>query len=280
MLVGSRHYDHYLNNSFENFTADLIYNHLQSGTLFIDIGAHYGYYTLLAGTKYPENKIIAFEPEPSNYDLLKKNIEMNKLTNVDIYNLAVSNEEGIKEFAVAEHSSRSGFYEPYLSNILKKINVKTVVIDNVVKDDIPLKIMIKIDAEGHEIFIIEGMRRLLESTKDVELFIEYNPDMIKKSGNRPEKLLETLNQCGFDIYIIDDERRLTFKLDGLKNYQRYFDDHNFNKNYCNLLCIKSERSLNLCIFSHSSMLAGSERGLLELTAGLINEYQALYHYFT
>jgi len=59
----------------------------------IDIGAHIGTFTIFMGNKHPHLKIFSFEPDPHNFKLLQKNIEINKQTNVKAFNLAVADKK-------------------------------------------------------------------------------------------------------------------------------------------------------------------------------------------
>ncbi len=278
MAVSPKYIDHYIQNAYENFTADLLLNLSKDNTIFIDIGAHFGFYTLLIGSKRKNNKIVAFEPVPENFDILKKNIELNDIKNVDVYNLAVSNKCETTKFNVAEHSCSSGFYHHPLSETVKTIDVEALTIDDFLRgSDIShdLPVIIKIDTEGHDLIVLEGMKETLKSIEDVKLFIELNPKCLKSAGYQPEDLLEKVSQLGFDIYVIEDEYRETYKLTDIKKWNDYFGKGNYGRTYFNILCIKKQKSLSVCIFSHSSQLAGAERSLLELTTELIRDQGAI-----
>ncbi len=73
----------YLIGEYEPETTDLFVSLLHEGDVVVDIGAHIGYYTLLAArTVGKDGKVFAFEPDPDNYALLVKNVEMNGYNNV------------------------------------------------------------------------------------------------------------------------------------------------------------------------------------------------------
>ncbi|HXV79368.1 MAG TPA: FkbM family methyltransferase, partial [Candidatus Binatia bacterium] len=80
MLVTPRYVGHYRENTYEEFTADLLSNTIKDGTCFIDVGAHSGFYSLLVGSKNVNSRIIAFEPVPETFSLLQSNLELNGLT--------------------------------------------------------------------------------------------------------------------------------------------------------------------------------------------------------
>ena len=82
-------------NSYEKEQTILFRKLVDEGMNVVDIGANIGYYTLLAAELVGEKgKVFAFEPEPSNYDLLLRNVEINGYKNVTVVRKAVSNETG------------------------------------------------------------------------------------------------------------------------------------------------------------------------------------------
>ncbi|MDI6896840.1 FkbM family methyltransferase, partial [Methanocella conradii] len=275
MLVTPEVYSNYNNETYDRFSLELLEHHMHEGTLFIDVGAHYGYYSLVVGTKYPNNRIIAFEPSPQNYEILKYNVEQNGLKNIKLYSLAVSDKDEERDFLIAEHSDNCGFYDHPLTRMVGKVKVKTIALDTLINDVPESHVIIKIDVEGHEISALNGMANLLKRIENVELFVEFNPKMIQKSGRKPEDLLRLIDRMGFDIFFIEDDKRETYKIRDPNDWNSYFAYKSSTKSYYNMLCIKKNRSLSLCIFSHSSQLEGAERGLLELTTELIRDYGAL-----
>ncbi len=277
MLVTASHRAHYRHNAYEDFTADLLLSLSRDAALFIDVGAHYGFYTLAFGTAHPDRKILAFEPAPENFDVLTRNIELNRLQNVDAYNLAVLNQNGRKNFNVASHSSHSSFYLHHLSDTIRTVEVQVVSLDDFLKDVPSGSIVVKIDAEGSELEILNGMASLLQKKEDIRLVIEFNPNSSRAAGHDPGALLHEIHQFGFDLYFIDDETRQTFKLtlDRLDQWASYFGTGNFGKDYFNVFAVQRAKSLNICFFAHSALLRGAERSLVELATELVHDHGAI-----
>ena len=200
MLVAPRYLHHYLQNAYEEFTVDLLLNNSKERILFIDIGAHYGFYSLLLAKTHKKNKIIAFEPVPENYEIIKRNLWLNNFENIEVHNLAVSNKDEIRRFNISEASDLCGFYQHPLAKTIKEIEVRTVALDNFIKDPPKVSTIIKIDTEGHEGYVLEGMRNFLRNIEDVKLILEFNPKMLTKAGYEQEKFLEGIYHSGFDIY--------------------------------------------------------------------------------
>jgi FkbM family methyltransferase len=274
MLVTPRYVGHYHENIYEEFTADLVSNITKDGMCFIDVGAHYGFYSLLIGSSNKNSKIIAFEPVPESFSLLVKNVELNELKNIQVYNLAVSDRDETKIFNITEASDSAGFYQHPLTSTLKTIEVRTLALDDFLADIAGLPIVIKIDTEGHELHVLEGMRRIIKEAEDIRLVVEFNPSCVTSGGSPPESLLDKIRHLGFEIFFIDDQRRQAYKLG--ENHVGSWRDLVGDKIYVNLLCVKKQKSLSVCLFSHSSQLSGgAERSLLELTSELISNHGAV-----
>jgi FkbM family methyltransferase len=274
MLITPRFIGHYVNNVYEEYSSSLLLKHIKPGSLFIDIGAHYGYYTLLAGTGRPDCRVMAFEPSPVNFSILEKNVRHNKLSNVELYQMAVSDRTGMAEFHITEASDNCGFSGHPVSPSIDIVQVKTVRLD-----DFDLKtagdIVVKMDTEGHEYEVIRGMDGLIRHRKDIRMLAEFNPECICNAGHRPEEVLSLLDECGFDIYFILDDRRLYYRLPpgeagNWADYMRGYEDR-----YLNLMCVRKDKSLNVCFFSHSSELMGAERNMTELVKELIEDHGAM-----
>ena len=109
--VTKRYKEHYIENEYEKFSSDLFLNYIKEDSTVVDVGANYGYYSLLAATKNKSGVVYSFEPVKENFDVLNKNIKENDFLNVKTFNLAISDDSGEKNFNVTEASDSSGFYE-------------------------------------------------------------------------------------------------------------------------------------------------------------------------
>ena len=83
------------NDVFEPYTTQVIKQNISSGDIVIDIGANIGYFTLIMAKCIRENgKVFSFEPEPKNFELLKKNVEINNYSNVILEKKAIGKKTG------------------------------------------------------------------------------------------------------------------------------------------------------------------------------------------
>lgn len=93
---------------FEKFETQVMEKIIKKGDIVIDCGANIGYYSLLFSKLVGESgKVFAFEPEPTNFFLLQKNLKENNITNVKALNLAVSDKEGESVLFLDKDSSGS-----------------------------------------------------------------------------------------------------------------------------------------------------------------------------
>jgi FkbM family methyltransferase len=144
---------------YETPASKILEKELKDARLFIDVGAHVGYYTLLASKIAKE--IISIEPNPFNYKLLKFNLRINKIKNAYALNIAASNYNGESGIFIPKLKGKIATDESRLDNNISKIKIKVVKLD-----DLLLKIgknpdVIKIDVEGSEMQVLEGLQETL-----------------------------------------------------------------------------------------------------------------------
>jgi FkbM family methyltransferase len=273
MWITPRFIDHYVNNTHEDYSADLLLSFSKDQMLFIDVGAHYGFYTLLMGSGHKHSRIIALEPVQENYEVLKRNLEFNQLSFVQAHRVAASSHAGIGKINISEASDNCGFYNHALSRTVRQVEVETATLDSLLSDLPSVPTIVKVDTEGHEIPVLQGMIQILQRVPDIKLLIEFNPKMQRRAGYDARDLLNEINRLGFDIYLVEDQERQIYKLD--QDHAAHWHTYVGETQYRNLLCMRKGDSLSVCFFSHSSQLAGAERSLLELVTELIRDYSVI-----
>lgn len=200
----------FLWGEFEPATLTVFRRLLTRGDSVIDVGAHWGYYTLLAADLCGESgKVFAFEPHPRNYALLTRNIAVNHLTNVQAVQKAVSDRTGkavlFEAWFTGGHSLRT------LSGLAAarrtpsaELSVETVALDDFFGDSLIQPRLVKMDIEGNEPLAVAGMMRLVERTPQLVLILEFSPPYL---GGKGADFLGMLASRGFEFAILDDERR-------------------------------------------------------------------------
>ena len=190
---------------FEANLANFFINFLEEGDTFFDIGAHVGYYTILASALVGETgHVHSFEPTPRTFQTLTKNAALKN--NITVNNNAVLDTEteiefvdyGPKYSAFNTFHSRTGGEMSFLDEG-EKIKVKTLSIDTYCKEKNLTPTLIKIDAEGAEHLILSAMTEVL-STKKPLVSIEVAGDDEWKENCH--KSIATLTGLGYLAYEI------------------------------------------------------------------------------
>lgn len=199
------------NGEYEPTETQLVRQILKEGDVFIDVGANIGWYTIhaskLVGSR---GHIFAFEPEPTNLQLLRKNIEVNGLGNVTVDERGLSNAAG--SFKLFLEKDNLGMHSLVMEHGGQRyINVNTIRFDDYWGDRGEIK-LVKIDTEGAEGMILDGMSETLKKQKNLELIFEFAPYRLVKSGYDPDKLLSDLYKLGYKASLIDEDSRTVIEM--------------------------------------------------------------------
>jgi len=176
---------------FENYGQDLgltMIKQLKSKkSVFVDIGAHIGFFTMLAAHLAPEGKVISFEPMSENFEQLTRNVAINNLKNVSTFNAAISDRTGQHTLNIDPHNDGGHSMEDKWCYVSEPVSVDVITFDSWMIDNAVDRIdFIKIDVEGHEFAVIEGMLETIRSVKPKIIFCETNVS----TGVRIKQLLE------------------------------------------------------------------------------------------
>jgi FkbM family methyltransferase len=175
---------------------------LKKGDTVVDVGANIGYYTLVAAKIVgDEGRVYAFEPEPEAFALLEANVRLNGLSNVVLEQKAVSNEQGVLELFLAEKNRGDHrIYQPDEGPERTSVEVEAVSLDDYFNDHDGGIDFIKIDTQGAEGGIFEGLTGIARRNEDIRFAIEWWPYGVDSMGFEPEKLLSMISSLGFHFY--------------------------------------------------------------------------------
>ena len=186
-----------------------------SGNIVVDLGANIGYFTcLLAKIVGEGGKVFAFEPDPRNLKLLRRNIQENNYKNVIIADKAVSDVNG----SCTLYSSQKKFganriFESKKNQTQDFIPIKSETIcldDYFEKQNLLKKIdFIKIDVEGSEFRAFNGMKKILELNNNLKIFTEIAPSLLEDAGSSGKQVLDFLQEHKFINFFISDNRKNT-----------------------------------------------------------------------
>lgn len=178
---------------------------IKSCETFVDVGAHIGYYSLLAKKLKSTISVFAFEPQPELYEILQKNIKIN-VVDVNTFCFALGSDNEMKVIHTGRFPEQASLLGPNGSALYKK---ETVVkrCDHVLnaKNN---TICIKIDTEGFEFEVLEGMQQLLQENR-CTVFIEYHGHMYEKyfTQNYTVQKLELWKKSGYLFFYATGKRK-------------------------------------------------------------------------
>lgn len=175
---------------------------LKPDSIFLDVGANIGVYTLLAASKIKKGKIYSFEPVSTVVDILYQNVRINHLEDrVTIMDKVVSDHTGQEMFVIQEISEYSHISS---DQTLKVKPVPSIKLDDFFKlKKISFIDVVKIDVEGAEMKVLKGLERYLRLGKVGALIVELN----KRNnfyGTDSNKIIDYLRSLNFRIYKLDE----------------------------------------------------------------------------
>lgn len=202
---------------YEKQTTWVFRSMVNKGMVCLDIGANIGYFTLIAARLVgEEGKVFAFEPEPHNFDLLVRNITLNGYDNVIPVQKAISNKNGrtklfLNTFEGGGHTlARARHNDKFFEGI---IEVEVQTLDSFFSDYNGKIDFIKVDVEGAELAVLEGMGNIIKKNKDLIIITEFCPQHLSQFGSPPEEYLNRLIQHGFKLYDINEEKESVYLTD-------------------------------------------------------------------
>ena len=189
----------FLKGTYEAGTIAVVAQCLRRGDIFIDVGSYIGLMALAASKLVGEDGVVhAFEPEPRSFDVLRKNVEMNRAPNVLLHNVALGSAPGKARISSSPTSRASAalMRRPELGGG-EEVTVETL--DRVLSRSTPptkrsrLRIM-KVDVEGWELEVLRGARELLGSPYAPILCVEC-------STHRADQMARPLDLYNFIVCV-------------------------------------------------------------------------------
>lgn len=200
--------------------GNVISDHVESfekDDIFIDIGANYGLYSLLAAEKLRLGKVFSFEPNPVSYRYFLNAIYLNKLKNIIPFNCAISEKSELLNLKYDEqHSGTSSLIFDKNKNQSSDFTVPAF---NISKWDIldtafaQSDIHIKIDVEGYEYSVVQVLKQANWFHKVKSIIVEIDEENLKRFGTSSKAVYEALESLYFTASI---------GLDSSKHYDEIF----------------------------------------------------------
>jgi len=163
-------------------------------SVVVDVGANFGYFTCLAGSRIGNSGsgfVTAVEPNPKLLALLRDNCRINwSMAPIHIHGCAAGNEPGIATLSIP----RNGAANASLSKLAgdnDQVDVEIITIDSIIPSDISVDIM-KIDVEGHELAVLKGAKSTIDRSPSINIVMEWSVPQMHAAGVSTREMISGL----------------------------------------------------------------------------------------
>lgn len=204
----------YARGEYEVPVTQLVRRLTRPGMTLVDVGAFCGYYALLFSYLTGEGgAVYAFEPHPETFQYLIRNIRRNDRVNVTAVNIAITGTSGWGCLALHRWSDHhwvaSGVGEP------SGIRVQTVAMDDFFRSrGWPRVDLIKLDVEGAEHTVLQGMREVSRRNPQLQMIMELDHSNLRRAGTTWADTAATLQELGFRTGRVIEQDLRSFSLAG------------------------------------------------------------------
>lgn len=224
-----------LNGCYSPYETEIFRSLIKPGMKIADIGAHIGYFTLLAADAAgAHGRVYAFEPDPKNFDLLSRTVSVNHFENVVLEHKAISDKNGsgtlfldrfnLGNMSFAEHNIPRGASDG-------SIKVATTTLDGYFFG-LPLDIL-KVDVQGAEGRVFTCGMETLNKVRFV--LTEFWPFGLRNVGTDPRALLKMFMRAGFSFHLLNEGAR-TMKKKTADELLLLSSNRPEGKGWANILC--------------------------------------------
>jgi FkbM family methyltransferase len=204
--------DELLSKSFYRPDFDAIDRLLAPGDTAVDVGANVGTHSVMMSERVgASGRVIAFEPVATTAWLMRENLALNRVENVDLHVAAVSDGPGRVEMNLFDQRY-SAWNSRGSANFDGIVPIETVEVASVSLDDTLASLgveqvaFLKIDVEGYEIDVLRGAQALLGAGAIACLSFEISDVPLQASGHTAAEVFEFLASHGFACYRYEDGR--------------------------------------------------------------------------
>jgi FkbM family methyltransferase len=166
----------------------------------LDVGANIGYFTLhMAHAVGESGRVLAVEADAESFPLLRANVALHDLGNVELLPVAADRQAGL--LTLTRNPRNHGASTAVRAKTgWRSSPVQAVALDDVLTPDVPLD-LIKIDVEGMDHAVVEGLRRTIARWRPV-ILVELNPGWLEVLGARPDDVLCAYRELGYEVRLL------------------------------------------------------------------------------
>jgi FkbM family methyltransferase len=194
-----------LRGHFENAECRFLGQFLEPGMVVLDIGAHHGYYSLLASQKVgPTGRVIAFEPSLRERRNLLQHLRLNACANVQVEETALGDTDGSAEFFIVKgkETGCNSLRPPDVRQPTKAVEVRVARLDDYVRQrNLTSVDFVKMDVEGAELAVLKGATEFLARLPRPIIFCEVQELRTRPWGYAAREIVDFLRHRGFSWYV-------------------------------------------------------------------------------
>lgn len=194
-----------LRGHFEDAENQFVQQFLKPGMVVLDIGAHHGYYTLLAAQKLgPAGRVFAFEPSPRERQTLTQHLRMNACANVHVEEVALGDSEGAAKFYIVKgrETGCNSLRRPEVRGYTYSTEVRVMRLDlYVLQHDLSTVDFVKMDVEGAELAVLQGATQFLARKPRPIILCEVQDARTRAWGYPAREIVDFLRRRGFAWYV-------------------------------------------------------------------------------
>jgi FkbM family methyltransferase len=182
--------------------------HVRAGGTIVDAGANWGYFTLVAAALCgPHGTVFALEPDPRHIDALSRNLSLNAFGHVEAVHAAAASAPGsLTLIGYDDEAGNRGVSRLTSAGeddaAPRRFTVPAVTLDALTSGSAAVD-LVKIDVEGAEGLVLQGMQDGLASRRYHAVLLELHPALLKTRGVDPDTCLRVLRDCGYQGWTID-----------------------------------------------------------------------------
>jgi len=184
---------------YKKDSIGVLIDQLNQGDVFFDIGANIGFYSFLASQKVTEmGRVYSIEPSFREYTRLINGIVKNRCSNIVPFNLALSQENREHVFVISSFHTGLNKLQNSINQTEAKILCSTFKLDTLVNSlGIQYINLLKLDVEGAEYMVLQGMQETLHAKKIGKLVVEITDRFLLEFGSSKSRLYEFMTSLGY-----------------------------------------------------------------------------------
>lgn len=169
------------------------------GGLMVDVGANYGYFSLLWSRINKHNRVVAFEPSPRNLKWLIQNVSLNELgSQIKICEQALGRQKGRIQFDLGPINETGWGGISMNKNLESAVSVESTTLDDICSG-YPQIDLLKIDTEGADMWVLQGAKNFLRDQKIKNILFEVNKPRMQIFEIPEHEPFDFLKQMGYKL---------------------------------------------------------------------------------